>query len=68
MDNILNGLINYAKDQIELQLRHAAEEITARVLADTMCRLNVKIQNHPESFATSIEFHFTKKENTHATD
>jgi len=61
-EDILTGIIEYAKKEIELRIDRAAKKIVGEVITDVMGRLRFETYNRPEHLRTEVVFMFNNKE------
>ena len=58
--NVLDGIIDYTKEEIKKRIQKEAEKIVASVIMDVMNGIRVEQFERPDRFRTEIVFIFEK--------
>jgi len=57
-NNLLDGIVTYIRDEINMRVRSSAEKIVAEVILEVTNNLKVNMYNKPENRSLNIEFTF----------
>jgi hypothetical protein len=58
--NIIEGIINYARNEIEERIKKESEKIVAEVVMETMRRVSIRQVNAADRLTTELIFKFEK--------
>jgi RNase P/RNase MRP subunit p29 len=59
--NIMEGIMRYARQEIEVRIRNEAEKITAQVVLETMNKLRIEMHDPVDRLRTELVFRFEKE-------
>jgi hypothetical protein len=66
MNNIMDGIIDYTKKEIERRLKKEAEKVVAGVIMDAMCSIRIEQHDPVDRLRTEIVFIFEKGKDNNA--